>query len=110
MEQITIGVKDAATRVSVSHWTIRQWIKEGRLPAVSKPKMRHSMVLRRACTHTPPALVMAAKRRSVPTALTGGMPNKNTKSGVMSEPPPTPVKPTRKPTTKPESVYAQSIQ
>ena len=34
MEQIAIGVKDAATRIAVSHWTIRQWIKTGKLRAV----------------------------------------------------------------------------
>jgi hypothetical protein len=30
------------------------------------------------------------------------MPNTSTKSGVISDPPPTPVKPTSRPTTRPE--------
>src|SRR6516225_1449956 len=33
------------------------------------------------------------------------MPNKSTKSGVISEPPPTPVKPTSVPTSRPEKAY-----
>jgi len=36
-----------------------------------------------------------------PTAVTGGTPNTSTRSGVMSEPPPTPVSPTMAPTAKP---------
>ena len=34
MQQITIGVKEAAVRLGVSHWAVRQWIKSGKLPAV----------------------------------------------------------------------------
>lgn len=51
---------------------------------------------------------MAANSRSVPTAFTGEIPNTNTRIGVISEPPPTPVSPTRKPTKNPEKVYAKS--
>src|SRR5258708_9787428 len=37
------------------------------------------------------------------------MPNKRISSGVISEPPPTPVMPTRRPTPKPEATYRGSI-
>ncbi|MNL54806.1 hypothetical protein D3C87_1781690 [compost metagenome] len=43
---------------------------------------------------------MAAYSRSVPTAVAGLMPNPS-RIGVMSDPPPTPVMPTMKPTTSP---------
>ncbi|MNY53371.1 hypothetical protein D3C86_1891220 [compost metagenome] len=43
---------------------------------------------------------MAAYRRSVPTAVAGLTPN-HSRIGVINEPPPTPVMPTMKPTTKP---------
>jgi hypothetical protein len=49
----------------------------------------------------PPALVIAAYNRSVPTAVAGGMPNPSTSNGVISEPPPTPVSPTIIPITSP---------
>jgi hypothetical protein len=54
--------------------------------------------------------VMAANRRSVPTATAGLNPNRKTSNGVISEPPPTPVKPTNNPTKSPETVYAQFIK
>src|SRR5690606_41607910 len=59
----------------------------------------------------PPALVMAAYSRSVPTALVGVTP-KWSRIGVISEPPPTPVIPTTKPTTKPAitKAYWKSIK
>ena len=37
----------------------------------------------------------------MPTAITGGMPMPEMRNGVISEPAPTPVRPTRKPTAKP---------
>lgn len=33
-EVLTIGVKEAANRLGISHWTIRQYIKQGKLQAV----------------------------------------------------------------------------
>jgi hypothetical protein len=39
-------------------------------------------------------LVRPANRRSVPTAVTAGTPKPRTSSGVINEPPPTPVRPT----------------
>jgi hypothetical protein len=40
----------------------------------------------------------------------GAKPNKKTNNGVISEPPPTPVKPTNTPTSKPETIYPNSIK
>ncbi|MGZ5039719.1 MAG: hypothetical protein ACXWBQ_03170 [Usitatibacter sp.] len=37
----------------------------------------------------------------MPTAVTGGTPNTSMRIGVINEPPPTPVRPTIAPTTKP---------
>jgi excisionase family DNA binding protein len=34
LEPLTLGVCDAAGLLGVSHWTIRRWIRIGRLPAV----------------------------------------------------------------------------
>jgi hypothetical protein len=81
----------------------------GMLPLASRRVMRQSTCPLRACTTVPPALVMAAYSRSVPTAVAGWMPNRSTSNGVISEPPPTPVSPTMAPTTKPDKVYIQSM-
>src|SRR5207302_10259105 len=75
----------------------------GTLPAASQPTMLQATLPRRASAHPPPDLVNAAKRRSVPTAVTGATPNTSTSSVVISEPPPTPVAPTTNPTRNPES-------
>jgi hypothetical protein len=40
---------------------------------------------------------------SVPTAVVAWTPKINTRTGVINEPPPTPVNPTKAPTRKPES-------
>ncbi|EXI85511.1 MAG: hypothetical protein AW12_02268 [Candidatus Accumulibacter sp. BA-94] len=56
----------------------------------------------------PPALVIAAYSRSVPTAVAGWTPKTSTSSGVINEPPPTPVSPTMAPTTKPDKVNIQT--
>jgi len=34
VQQMTIGVKEAAERLGVSHWAVRRWIKSGKLRAV----------------------------------------------------------------------------
>src|SRR4030095_7710387 len=81
----------------------------GMLPAASFATMSQRTWRRRECTAPPPALVTAAYSRSVPTAVAGLTPNSSTSKGVINEPPPTPVMPTMAPTTKPESVYARSI-
>jgi hypothetical protein len=57
----------------------------------------------------PPILVSAANNKSVPTAARGGIPKPKIKSGVINEPPPTPVNPTMKPTTSPATIYPSSI-
>jgi hypothetical protein len=46
---------------------------------------------------------------SVPIAVVGGTPNRKTRSGVMSDPPPIPGIPTRSPVKSPRTVYFQSI-
>ena len=61
------------------------------------------------CWKDPVSLVRVAKVRSVPTAVGAGTPTTVTRKGVMSEPPPTPVRPTRKPTSSPKSAGAGSI-
>src|SRR5215213_8476415 len=61
------------------------------------------------CCKDPVSLVRVAKVRSVPTAVGAGTPTTATKKGVMMEPPPTPVRPTRKPTRRPKSAGPGSI-
>jgi excisionase family DNA binding protein len=34
MQQLLVGIKDAAASLGLSHWTLRAWIREGRLAAV----------------------------------------------------------------------------
>src|SRR5688500_3782176 len=51
---------------------------------------------------------MAAKARSVPTAMATGTPRK-VSTGVTSAPPPTPLTPTRIPASRPSRTYGQSI-
>jgi hypothetical protein len=51
----------------------------------------------------PAVFVVAAKSRSVPTAVSGWTPKSSISNGVIREPPPIPVRPTRAPTTKPQS-------
>jgi hypothetical protein len=41
----------------------------------------------------------------VPTAVAGWMPNRRIRTGVIKDPPPTPVIPTRNPTANPEMEY-----
>src|ERR1700748_3395554 len=67
------------------------------------------MLRDRLCTMLPPVLVAAAYSKSVPTAVEGWMPNKRISSGVISDPPPTPVMPTRTPTPKHDAAYRGSI-
>src|SRR3954469_7428263 len=67
------------------------------------------MLCDQPCTRLPPVLVAAAYSRSVPTAVDGWTPNSRINNGVISEPPPTPVIPTSRPTPKPEATYRGSI-
>jgi len=34
MNEMTIGIRDAAARLGISHWVLRKYIREGRLRAV----------------------------------------------------------------------------
>lgn len=34
MNLLAIGIREAATALGLSHWTLRQWIRKGRLRAV----------------------------------------------------------------------------
>ncbi len=73
----------------------------GTLPQAMRRTIRQSTVSRLPWTTEPAILVVAANRRSVPTAVCGLTPNSSTSSGVISEPPPTPVSPTNTPTSMP---------
>ena len=75
----------------------------GMLPAASRITAGQWMVRAQPWTTTPPLLVAAAYNRSVPTAVDGCTPNNKIRIGVISDPPPTPVRPTRRPTLKPEA-------
>ena len=79
------------------------------LPAQSKPTTRQGTMRWRARLTVPPSLVNAANSKSVPIAKCGLTPKKNISTGVINEPPPTPVIPTISPTKKPEAVYRKSI-
>lgn len=39
-ETLAVGIKEAANALGLSHWTIRQWIRHGRLPAVRLGRRR----------------------------------------------------------------------
>jgi hypothetical protein len=50
------------------------------------------------------SFVLAENIRSVPTATAGDCPNTSINIGVIKDPPPTPVRPTRAPTIIPQRV------
>src|SRR5262245_33755972 len=85
--------------------TITVAIDAGKLPAAKRPTIRQFTLPRIPCAATPAILVNEAKIRSVPIAISNGILNRNTRVGVMSEPPPTPVSPTMSPTTRPTAGY-----
>ena len=80
----------------------------GTLPKLRLNTTRQGMMRWRAKFNMPPALVPAANSKSVPTAKAGLTPKPKISKGVMSEPPPTPVRPTMKPTTNPARMNAKS--
>ncbi|MNV76123.1 hypothetical protein D3C71_1694580 [compost metagenome] len=80
----------------------------GMLPAHSWPTTRQGTRRWRAMLTVPPILVNAANSRSVPMARWGFTPKKKIRIGVISEPPPTPVRPTISPTAKPAKINANS--
>lgn len=71
--------------------------------------MYHCTVPRARWVMVPALLVIDAKARSVPTATDGLTPNSKVRSGVISEPPPTPVMPTSRPTAKPDRIYVMDM-
>jgi len=81
----------------------------GTLPLASRRTTVQSIVRANPWTRLPPVLVAAAKSKSVPTAVAGWTPNNRMSSGVMSDPPPTPVIPTNRPPTNPQTEYSGSI-
>src|SRR5262249_37158947 len=93
-----------ATTAQLHDSTARASAVAGMLPVASSPIMRHSIVWLKPWTILPTVLVAAAKRRSVPTAVAGETPNSTIRTGVNSDPPPTPVAPMRAPTRKPTIV------
>ena len=78
------------------------------LPADKWATMRQSTRPARASLTVPPILVKAANSKSVPMAKYGFTPKKKIKIGVISEPPPTPVRPTTSPTKNPANTNAKS--
>ena len=76
----------------------------GRLPRQSRLTMSQRIWPWLRCAIVPTPLVSDANAKSVPTAVAGEKPNISVSSGVISEPPPTPVRPTNRPTSKPETV------
>lgn len=78
-----------------------------RLPAQRRRTISQRMLPWSLCAAVPKPLVMAAKAKSVPTAVVGATPKRMVSSGVMSEPPPTPVIPTKRPTSAPEIINCE---
>ncbi len=74
----------------------------GMEPAHNQPTSGQCTAPRRRWTTAPMGLTTAAVTRSVDTATIGSMPSNSTSIGVMSAPPPMPVRPTVKPTMSPE--------
>ena len=72
-------------------------------PAARSPATRQSTLPLLEWMAVPAVFVVAANSRSVPTAVSGWTPKSSISNGVIREPPPIPVRPTRAPTTKPES-------
>jgi len=76
----------------------------GTLPAASAATTGVETLRDARCTTVPAVLEIAAAARSVPTATGAGMPNPPIRIGVMTEPAPTPVSPTIRPTESPMTV------
>ena len=80
----------------------------GKLPLANRRTIRQFTVPLSPCTMVPTLFVADAYSRSVPTAVAGWMPNTNISNGVINDPPPTPVCPTRRPTSRPETAKRRS--
>ena len=81
----------------------------GMLPASNRAVMRQCTWPALWCEIEPAVLVTAANHRSVPIATAGFSLKTDSSSGVISEPPPTPVMPTMAPTPKPLRIAIQSM-
>src|SRR5580658_602513 len=81
----------------------------GKLPTASCATMRQSTRRLKPKEAVATSFVLAENKRSVPTATAGGSPKTSTSKGVIKDPPPTPVRPTRVPTIKPQRAYARGI-
>ena len=80
----------------------------GKLPAHRVKTTRQGTSRCWARLKVPAPLVKAANNKSVPTAKYGLTPKKKIKIGVIKDPPPTPVRPTTRPTKKPAKIKPNS--
>ncbi len=76
----------------------------GTLPVAIHSASSRLTFLSWVCRAAPNVFVTAAYTRSVPTAVPAGMPNTVIRSGVIREPAPMPVNPTRSPTASPANI------
>ena len=81
----------------------------GALPRNIQPESRAATLPIRLCLIAPTLLKIAPWAMSVPTATVGLKPNRRTSSGVIRDPPPIPVMPTRVPISRPAIVSCQVI-
>src|SRR5436190_10359678 len=77
-------------------------------PTTSHLASGQCTVPRRKCTVAPTGFMMSDVRRSLDTAVPGLTPKNSTRIGVMSAPPPMPVRPTVKPTIRPAIAFQTS--
>jgi hypothetical protein len=89
--------------------TVRVAAVAGTLPVARRLTRRQSIVLPAPWTSVPTVFVDAANRRSVPTAVAGWIPNNNMSRGVIKDPPPIPVIPTKAPMQNPEKTNMGSM-
>jgi hypothetical protein len=94
--------------ISVAAQTPRS--ENGADPSSIQPASRARTFPMRRCCMAPTDLKAAPCAMSVPIAVVGGTPNRNTSSGVINEPPPIPVMPTSRPVNSPRTVYFQSMR
>ena len=78
-------------------------------PVASQRTSPQFTVPRRQCTPPPMGRITIAATTSLETAASGGTPKTSTKMGVISAPPPMPVRPTTKPTNTPATMTSGSI-
>jgi hypothetical protein len=79
-------------------------------PTVSQRTRAKLTLPRRRWTPPPTGFMITAATRSLEMAASGWTLNTSTSSGVMSAPPPIPVRPTVKPTSNPAAATCRSIR